>query len=40
MMSGVDDIGHMITHHLKWEFIGDPDFGFLYLAAAFTHSQD
>ena len=22
MMSGVDDIGHMITHHLKWEFIG------------------
>ena len=22
MMSGVDDIQHMITHHLKWEFIG------------------
>ena len=22
MMTGVDDIQHMITHHLKWEFIG------------------
>ena len=22
MMSGVDDIQHLITHHLKWEFIG------------------
>ena len=22
MMSGIDDINHLITHHLKWEFIG------------------
>ena len=22
MMGGVDDISHLITHHLKWEFIG------------------
>ena len=22
MMTGVDDIQHLITHHLKWEFIG------------------
>ena len=22
MMSGLDEIEHLITHHLKWEFIG------------------
>ena len=22
MMGGIDEIGHMVTHHLKWEFIG------------------
>ena len=22
MMSGIDEIGHLVTHHLKWEFIG------------------
>ena len=22
MMGGVDDISHLVTHHLKWEFLG------------------